>query len=151
MSSFDGLRRVLNSKAVAAANAAGLEGRLQLPNEEFTPPKGQVYAEFWFKTGGTRQAELGSNKSEEMTVGIYEFNILAPENQGDGPALKIGDLLRPYFNRKEWLVPPYGYVKLLTANVKTPFSGAQNGYYRVCLDGAFHFYHRDPNAPDFRS
>lgn len=148
MSSFNGLRRVLESKAVAAATAAGIP--IQLGNEEFDHQKKLIYSEFWYKTGGTRQAELGSNKSEEMTVGIYEFNILAPENKGSGPALDIADRLRPFFNRKEWLVEPYGYVKMLVANVKTPFSGAQNGFYRVCVEGTFHFYHRDPNAPHFR-
>jgi len=150
MSSFDSLRRVLNSKAAAASNVSGLDGRIQLMNEEYSPPKKQVFAEFWYKTGGTMQAELGGNTSEEMTVGIYEFNIFAPENQGDGPALQVADLVRPLLNRKEWLVEPYGYVKMLMANVTIPFSGAQNGYFRVCVEGRFHYYHRDPNAPNFR-
>ena len=147
---FDALRRTLNSKAVSAGNAAGLAGKLALPNETFTPPKGEVYGEFWFKTGGTKQVELGGNKSMEMTVGIFQFDIMAPENRGDGPATKIAELIRARFNRRQWVVDPVGYVNLLTANVKTPFAKPQNGFYRVIVDGTFHFFHKDPNAGDFR-
>jgi hypothetical protein len=35
--------------------------------------------------------------------------------------------------------------------VKTPFQKPQGGWFRFIIDGVFHYYHRDPNAPDFRS
>lgn len=148
MSDFNGLRRVLNKKAVLAANTAGIT--IQLPNEELALPKGQVYTGFWHKSGGSRQAECGANTGLEMTVGIFQFDIMSPENQGDGPALAAADLIRPVFNRKEWLVEPNGYVKILVANVKTPFSGPIDGHYRVIVDGTYHYYYSNPNAPDFR-
>lgn len=152
MDEDNALRRVLNSKAVAAANAAELGAdKLELPNEQFTAPKDQIYASFWFRTGGSKQCELGANTGLEMTVGIFQFDILAPENGGDGPAISLGNALKKQFSRKEWLVDPDGYVKTLVANVKTPFQKPQNGFYRVCVDGVFHFYHSDPNAADFRS
>jgi hypothetical protein len=147
MSEFDQLRKVLNSKAVAAANEAGIQ--VQLPNEAFDPPKRTIYGSFWFKTGGSKQIELGGGKSQELTVGIFQFDLLAPEKTSDGPATQLADMIRRRFNRKEWLVAPNGYVKLLVANVKTPFQGAVDGFYRCCVDGTFHFYHRDPNPLAF--
>jgi len=148
---FDDLRRVLNSKAVAAANAIGLGAKIKLPNESYTPPKATSHCEFFFKTGGSKQAELGGGKAFEITVGIYEFNILVPENTADGPATQLAGQVRRMFNRKEWLVGAEGYVKLMVANVKTPFNGPINGYYRVCVDGVLHFYHRDPNPLPFNA
>lgn len=151
MDDFDALRRVMNSHAVSAATVAGVGDAIELSNEDFTPPKAAPYASFWYKTGGSKQCELGANTSFEMTVGIFQFDILCPEDQGDGPAVRIGDTLKKQFSRKQWPVAPDGYVTILVANVKTPFLKAQNGYYRVVVDGTFHFYHRDPQAADFRS
>lgn len=157
MDAFNSLRRVLNSRAVQAAVRAGLGDRIELPNETFTKPtvkKGQekqaIYVSFWYKTGGSRQAELGGRKGYEMTVGVYQFDIMVPENIGDGPGLSVGDVIRRYMNRREMEVAPDGHLKLLVSNVKTPFSGPKNGYYQVVCDGTFHFYHRDPNADGFR-
>ena len=151
MSEFDALRQTLSTKAIAAANSAGLDGKIELPNEQFTPPAGEIHACFWYRTGGSRQAELGPNTGLELTVGIFQFDILAPEHGGEGPAIQAAELIRKAFNRKEWLCPPDSYVKTLVANLKTPFQKPQGGFYRVIVDGTFHFYHRDPLAEDFRS
>lgn len=151
MNPFDSLRRVLTTKALSAANAAGLAGRIEMPNAEFKKPGNkEMYASFWYKTGGSRQAELGGRSGFELTVGIYQFDILIPEKTGDGPGLRAADYIRARFNRREWLVEPDGYLKMLVSNVKTPFDGAQNGYWRVIVDGTFHYYYRDPDADDFR-
>lgn len=151
MDPFDSLRRVLNGKAISAANAAGLAGKLELPNTNFVkPPKKEMYASFWYKTGGSRQAELGGRRGFELTVGIYQFDIYVPEHTGDGPGMRAGDYLRARFNRREWPIEPDGYLKMLVSNVKTPFNGAQAGYWRVVVDGSFHYYHRDPDADGFR-
>jgi hypothetical protein len=125
--------------------------RSSFRTRQFTPPVADTYATFWYKTGGSKQAELGGNTSLELTVGIFQFDVLAPENGGDGPAIQVGDVIRKAFNRKEWLCPPDGYVKTLVANVKTPFAKPQGGFYRVIVDGVFYFYHRDPLAQDFRT
>lgn len=157
MDPFNSLRRVLNSRAVQAAVRANMGDRIELPNETFTKPavkKGQekdaIYMSFWYKTGGSRQAELGGRKGFEMTVGVYQFDVMVPENIGDGPGLAVGDIVRRSMNRREMEVAPDGYLKLLVSNVKTPFDGPKNGYYQVVVDGVFHFYHRDPNADGFR-
>lgn len=156
MDAFNSLRRVLNSKALQAAARADLGDRIELPNETFTKPpvkKGQekagIYVSFWYKTGGSRQAELGGRKGYEMTVGLYQFDVMVPENIGDGPGLSVADIIRKSMNRREYEVAPDGHLKLLVANVKTPFSGPKNGYYQVVVDGTFHFYHRDPTANGF--
>lgn len=156
MDAFNSLRRVLNSKALQAATRADMADRIELPNETFTKPevkKGQekaaIYMSFWYKTGGSRQAELGGRKGYEMSVGIYQFDIMVPENIGDGPGLAIGDIVRRVMNRREMEVAPDGHLKLLVSNVKTPFNGPKGGYYQIVVDGTFHFYHRDPNADGF--
>lgn len=149
MDEFDSLRAVLNQKAEAICVAQNLP--VELMNEQFTPPAAAPYASFWFKTGGSRQAELGSNKSFELTVGILQFDLLVPEYQPLGPPGRQADEIKKAFNRKQWEVPPDGYVNIQVVSVKTPFPKPQNGWFRFCIDGAFHFYHRDPNAADFRS
>jgi hypothetical protein len=151
MDPFNSLRRVLNTRAVQAAAAAGLPAdKFELPNEDFVTPKGQIYGGFWHRIGGSRQAELGGRRGFEMSVGIYQFDILVPENKGDGPGLAIADKIRRNFNRREMVVEPDGHLKLLVANVKTPFSGPQNGFWRVIVDGEFHYYYKDPQADGFR-
>lgn len=150
MSIFDSLRRVLDGKALQAANIAGLAGNIQLMNEETVKNKRTVHAEFWYRTGGSRQEELGPNTSLEMTVGIFQFTVYSPENVGNGAGTQAADLLRSRFNRKEWLVEPYGYVKTLVANVKNPVSGPVDGQFVTIVDGTFYYYHRDPNAGNFR-
>lgn len=149
MNEFDALRATLNAKAEAAANAAGLE--IELPNEQFTPPAATTYATFFYRTGGSKQCELGANTSLEMTVGIFQFDVLVPEYQNIQPGTAAADILKKAWSRKQWDVPPDGYVNILVANVKTPFPKPILGYYRIIVDGTFHFYHRDPTAADFRS
>jgi hypothetical protein len=94
---------------------------------------------------------LAGNTGLEMTVGIFQFDLLVPEYQPLGPPSRIADAIKRAFNRKEWLVAPDGYVKTLVASVKTPFHKAQGGWYRFIIDGTFHYYHQDRSAPDFRS
>lgn len=154
MNEFDSLRAVLNQKADAACGAIGLP--VELMNEQFTPPQNVdgsalSYATFFYRTGGSKQCELGGNGSLEMTVGIFQFDILVPEYADLGPPGVMADQLRKSFNRKQWIVPPDGYVNTLTANVKTPFPKAQGGFFRIIVDGTIHFYHRDTNPQDFRS
>lgn len=151
MNEFDALRAVLEQKAETAANAAGLAGKLELSNDQYTPPANETHANFWYRTGGSKQCELGSNKSLEMTVGIFQFEILVPEYQPTGPGSKSADVLKKAWNRKQWEVPPDGYVNIQVVSVKTPFAKPQGGYYRIYVEGDFHFYHRDPQAADFRS
>ena len=158
MDPFNSLRRVLDTAALQAALKGGVDGaRVELMNEPFTKPpvrkgseKAAIYVSFWYRTGGTRQAELGGRRGYEMTVGIYQFDIMVPEAIGTGPGVTIGDAIRRAMNRREKEVAPDGHLKLLMSNVKTPFTGAKNGYFQVICDGTFHFYHRDPNASGFR-
>jgi hypothetical protein len=149
MNETDALMAVLNAKAEAVCIAQGLE--VELMNEQFTPPAGQTYATFWYRVGGSKQAELGSNKTYEMTVGIFQFDLLVPEYGDLGPPRVQADQIKRVFNRKQWDVPPDGYVCTQVASVKTPFSKPQGGFFRFIIDGSFHYYHRDPAAPDFRS
>ncbi len=149
MSEFDSLRQILNGKALMACQNLGVA--LILPNENITPPDDEVYVQFWFKTGGTKQIELGRAAAWELTVGIYQFEVYAPEKQGDGPATQIADALRKMFNRKEWEVAPWGVVKITKSNVCTPFAGVQGNKYLVISDGAFQYYHHDLSAdPTFQ-
>lgn len=149
MDAFDSLRAVLSQKAEAICIDQNLP--LELPNEQFTPDNATAYASFWYKTGGSKQIELGSNKSQEMTVGLLQFDLLVPEYQPLGPPGRQADAIKRAFSRKQWEVPPDGYVCIQTVNVKTPFQKPQGGWFRFVIDGVFYFYHRDPNAPDFRS
>lgn len=150
MSIFNALRRVLDTKALAAATEAGLAGKIQLMNEETVKDKRVVHAEFWFRTGGSKQCELGPNTSLEMTVGIFQFTVYSPENVGSGSGVIAADVLRSRFNRKQWPVEPYGYINTQVANVKTPVSGPVGGQFVTIVDGTFYYYHRDPDAGDFR-
>lgn len=150
MNPTDQLRRILVAKAIAAANAAGLEGKLKTPNNDFTPPKADAWANFWFKTGGSKQMELGGPMAFERTVGLVQFDVLVPEKSGDGQIARISDMLRARFNRKQWLIPPDGVVKMDVASVKTPFgTDAKDGWYRYCVDATFNYDYRDPNALPF--
>lgn len=158
MDPFNSLRRVLDKAAVQACLKAGVDGaRVELMNEPFKAPsisrgreKEAIYVSFWFRTGGSRQAELGGRRGFEMTVGIYQFDVMVPEAIGSGPGITIADAIRREMNRREKLVEPDGHLKLLVSNVKTPFTGPKQGYFQVICDGALHFYHRDPNATGFR-
>lgn len=146
----DLLRRVLEGKAVAAGNAAGLAGALQLPNADFTAPKAAPWASFWFKTGGSRQMELGGPKAFERTVGLIQFDVMVPEKTGSGAVSRYADALRLRFDRKQWLVPPIGNVRMDVASVKTPFgTTAQNGWYRYIVDATFCYDYSDPDALPF--
>jgi hypothetical protein len=149
MDDSDALRAVLCQKAEAICVDQAIP--VELPNEQFTPDAAQTYASFWYRVGGSKQAELGGNTGYEMTVGLLQFDLLVPEYQPLGPPSRIADAIKRAFNRKEWIVPPEGYVKTLVASVKTPFHKPQNGWYRFIIDATFHYYHRDPTAPDFRS
>lgn len=150
MDPTDQLRRILEAKAIAAANAAGLAGKLKLPNGDWTPPRAEAWANFWFKTGGSKQMELGGATAGERTVGLIQFDVLVPEKTGDGAISRIANTLRTRFNRKQWLVPPYGVVKMDVASVKTPFgTDAKDGWYRYCVDATFNYDYRDPDALPF--
>jgi hypothetical protein len=138
----DSLRKVLQGKAIIAANALSLP--IKIGEEAFTVPKGVVYAEFWYRTGKTDQIELGGKGSFECTKGIVQFSIYAPEKSGEGPGTKMGDQLKNMFNRAQWAVAPDGYVSLHVMAVET-LPGVRDGFFTVIVDGSFDFYHRNAN------
>lgn len=144
---FSELRSALVQRALSAANQSGLVGVCSMPNAPFTAPaKGSIYADFWYRLGESRKAELGGRAGFKLTVGIYQFDIMVPEAKGDGPGIAIGDRLVPFFDQREMVVGENGYLKLLTANLKTPFNKPANGYWQVIVDGTLHYYYRDPAA-----
>lgn len=137
----DSLRKILFGKAITAVNSLSLKCRIG--NENFVPPtNGAVYGEFWFRTGKSKQIELGGKGSFECTPGIMQFTLFAPENSGDGPILKVGDQLKNMWNRQQWAVPPDGYVTFEVVNSE-PMDGIVNGHKVVIVDGGFDFYHRN--------
>lgn len=150
MNTNDLLRRVLQNKAITATNAAGLTGKLELPNSDYVPPKDDLWVHFFYKLGGSKQMELGGTKAMERTVGLIQFDLMAPEKSGDGAAVRAADIIRTHFNRKQWLVPPVGQVRMDVASVKTPFgTGAVNGWYRYIVDATFCYDYSDPDALPF--
>lgn len=148
----DLLRRVLETKAISATNAAELIGKVQMPNSDYVPPKDGIWVNFCYKLGGSKQLELGGEKAMERTVGLIQFDVLAPEKSGTGEISRVCDTLRLHFNRKEWLVAPVGKVRMDVASVKTPFgNGAVNGWYRWIVDATFSYDYSDPDALPFNA
>jgi hypothetical protein len=144
MLEHDTLRKTLYSEAIAAVTALSLQCRIG--DEAFVPPTdGSLYGEFWFRTGKSRQMELGPATGYECTSGILQFTLYAPEKNGDGAILRLGGQLKHRFNRKQFQVAPDGYVTLETVAVET-IPGVKNGHKVVIVDAAFDFYHRNPDA-----
>lgn len=144
---FDQLRAVLTQNAKAAAADVGYP--IQLPNAPFNEPSDAPWINFWFRIGDTGQAELGGPAALEISVGLLQFDVLVPEQTGDGLAIQIANRIKKKINRKQWLVPPNGYVTLYAASLTTELP-AKSGWYRVCVDTVFSFHHRDPDAEPFR-
>lgn len=146
----DGLRRTFDTRALAACNAAGLGGRVTLSNEEFRAAKDAICAEFWVKEGNSGQAEHGIGTGFEKQAGIWQITLYAPENTGSGAIKKMADLIRPRLNRRQWEVPPNGYVNTGVASVVTPLSGPKDGKFIVVVWGPYLYHYKDPNALAFR-
>jgi len=151
---FDTLRKVLVGRAIAVATELGMSDDIQVPNGP--PPMSALpdsdastappWINFWYKLGPNSQlAELGGPKALEITPGILQFDILVPEKTGDGAAITLANRIKKKINRKQWLIPPDGYVTLQPAGIVTNLP-AKSGWYRVCVDCTFYFYHRDPDA-----
>lgn len=146
MLEHDALRQVLQAQAIAAALANNFP--CQIGNEPFKQPSdGSLFGQFWFRTGKTKNAELTGAKGTECTVGLLQFTIYAPENSGDGQSLKLAGALKKVFNKKQWIVPPDGYVRLDPVGITT-IPGVRNGRLVTIVDATFDFYHSDPSATD---
>lgn len=145
MLDYDMIRQVLYGKAIQAVQANG-NFKCKIGDEPFVPPTdGSLYGEFWFKLGKVKQVELGPRTGYECTPGIIQFTLYAPENLGEGPAGRLGDMLAKAFNRQQWTVPPDGYVTMDPVAAQ-PLPGVKSGHKVVVVDGSFDFYHRDPAA-----
>lgn len=139
----DSLRKVLFQKAITSVNNLNL--KCKIGNETFVvPADGSIYGEFWFRTGKSKQSELGSKRSLECTPGIMQFTLYAPENAGDGPVLKLGDQLKNLWNRQKWTIAPDGWVTFEVVGCEM-LPGIINGHKVVVVDGGFDFYHRNTN------
>lgn len=146
MNEADALRKTLNGEALAACASLGIP--LKLPNNAFKhPTNGAIWGEFWYKTGKT-VASMGEGESGwEKTAGLLQFTLYAPENSGDGPLLKLGGRLKPYFHRKQFPVEPDGYVSLDPVDVQCDGT-VRNGNYAVVVDATFDFFHRNAGVDD---
>lgn len=142
MLEFDALRDLLNNKALNAARVIGL--RVKIANQPgWSDPKDETWADFWYKTGGSKLVECGGAGALEMTVGILQFTISSPEKIGDGAAIRAGDKLRKLFSRQKWLIPAaHGWITIDVMTPKTTGKPVQ-GWYQVVADVSFRFYHRD--------
>lgn len=146
MFEHDALRVVLQTKAQEISSLLDLP--MQIGDEAFVQPKGTPWAEFWFRTGTTKQRELGGPGSLELTPGILQFTIYAPQNTGDGPPLRLAGAIKKALNRRQWRVPPDGYVTLDPVGVEQ-VPGIQKGFKVCVVDCSFDFHHSDPDAPPF--
>jgi hypothetical protein len=145
MNAFDMLRQILYGKAIEAVQNNG-NFKCQIGDEPFVAPtNGDIYGQFWFKTGKTDQIELGPRTGYECSSGVIQFTLYAPEKAGDGAILRLGDALKKAFNRQQWIVPPDGYVTMDPLSVQ-PLPGIKAGHRVVIVDGSFDFHHRDPAA-----
>lgn len=139
---FDDLRALLSQKALTFAGNVALP--IKMPNAPFDDPAGP-WLEYGMKLGKTGQAELGGPAALEITVGIIQFDVIVPEMTGDGVAMSAANQIKKKINRKEWLVGSTSYVKLDAAEITNGLP-TKAGWYRVCVDATFLFFHRDPDA-----
>lgn len=142
---FDALRAVLEQQGFQAASAAGVAAaHIEIDGYPFVQPTEHLWVKFCYGTGKTFPAECGAaNKDDALdrTIGFYQFDILAPENSGNGPATQVGDKLRKAFKYQQWQVADIGHVKTDTGNIN-PIDGAPRGFKRFVLRGALDFWHR---------
>jgi hypothetical protein len=109
---------VLSAKALQIASELGLGDLISMPNTAFIEPNLRAEPEqspwlmFSYTLGKTGQAELGGPSALEITVGMVQFDVLVPEQEGDGAAIRLANAIKKKINRKQWLVPPYSYVTL---------------------------------------
>lgn len=145
MLEHDQLRKTLETQVITVVTALGFP--CQIGDESFVPPtNGAIFGQFWFRTGKTKQMELGSRKGFECTAGVFQFTLYAPEKMGSGAVLRLAGQLKKPFNRQQYLVPPDGYVTLEAIGIQN--LGVKDGNYVVIVDTTFDFYHRDPTAID---
>lgn len=146
MLAVDELRIVLETEAVATANALGLI--MQLDDEPFDRPSSGVWTHFWHECGSTELMELGGAKSYERTLGLIQWTVYAPEKEGMGEASRIAALIKRRWNRRQYQVGAAGYVTLEPMSTRR-MKKAYGGYNPIICDATFAFTHRDPDAPDF--
>jgi len=147
MLDYDELRKVLSRQAILAVQALAFP--CKIGNEAFvTPTDGSIYGEFWFRTGVTVAMGPGGAKAYERTPGLYQFTLYSPEKRGEGEVSRLAERLRKIFNRKQFLVPPDGYVTLGVSGVQD-LPGVKTGHNVFVVDASFQFFHHDPAAVDF--
>lgn len=145
MDAFDSLRKLLQSQAEQAGEAAGLTN-LSFPGEaERRGKDGDPWGTFWHRTGKTRPTLGGGRKGFKMTAGIYQFTLYVPEKTGSGPLTRIGDKLQQWFDSQNWKVPPDGSIVLGSATVDV-LPMAKNGNLVALVYGDFDYTHRNVDA-----
>lgn len=146
MIEHDMLRQVLEQQAIAAAAPSAANLTLCFDNSEFVQPQdGSQWSEFWISTGATMPAEITGPRGLEKTSGLLQFTLKAPEAQGNGAIIKAAGILKRAFNRKQFVVPPDGYVTLDPFSIET-HGKPMNGFFNVVGWSTFWFHHRDPEA-----
>lgn len=146
MLTSDSLRQILQAKAITSAGYLSLPVRIG--DEAFTPPTdGSIWAHFFFVLGKTKPIEVGGRGRYQCTVGVAQFSLYGPEGSLDGELGRFGDQLKNMWDQQQWIVPPDGYVTMEPFGARV-MDGVFNGH-RVCIvDGAFDFYHHNPNLDD---
>lgn len=143
MLELDMLRQILEQQAILTSSQLGF--RCKIGEEPFVvPTDGSVYAEFWFRTGTTKQMELAGFTAWECDPGLVQFTLFAPEKSGLGALMKLGGQIKRLWNRQQYQVPPDGYVVLEPISTKL-LPGLKNGHKVLIVDAGFDFFHRQPN------
>lgn len=145
MNAYDRLRATLENQAITAASTAGI--KIVLPNEQYNPPAGQIYGDFWhkFTKSPPRPSLGGGRKHWKCRSGLLQFTLYAPEATNNGPITRIADEIEKFLSSKQYNVPPDGYVTLDDIAVD-PLDKPVNGNYVVMVWTTFDFYYRDPDA-----
>lgn len=146
MLEHDMLRQVLEQQALSLAGPLNL--KLVMDNSPFKAPKdGSIWSEFWFETGKTFATPGGGPRGWEKTSGVLQFTLKAPENDGNGAILKVAGRIKAAINRKQWAVPPEGYVSLDPVSVQA-HGKPIDGNFVVIVDATFWFWHRNQDAAE---
>lgn len=139
----DALRQAIQNIVVQTATAQSVA--LKLPNHKFVQPKDAIWVEFHDMAGKTYPKEIGAaNKRDtayQCQVGVFQLDVLAPEDSGDGPAARIADAFRKALNLLDVRVPPDGRLTTGSAGRKGGPSGAR-GWFRTIIDCGYEFEYR---------
>lgn len=68
------------------------------PNADFRPPSGALWVQVQLLWGQGSLLTMAPDKLNTLQ-GQLRVVIYAPQNQGDGPALRLADQIRPLYNR----------------------------------------------------